>query len=385
MNALVLLNAGGAGTRMGGPTPKALYEVRGVPLVERNLLRALGAGARSVVLVTAPAGEGLRAWAASRGRALCDAAGARFEVVVEASPRGTAACLGCVDAGTQPVMMLYADNLTALDLAAFDAAHAATGADLTVASHEESFDVPFGQLRCAGDRLVAYVEKPRLPLTVASGAYLVSPAARASIPPEGWYDAPTLVNARVAAGVDVRIFPHAATWMDVNDRGALARAETLLSLRPALERFVEAPAREVCGVVLLRGDAVLLERRPPDAALSPGLWDTPGGKLEPGETAAVALRRELAEELALDALTLRPLAVFDDLDPTGKWLRHHVFAAEFEAAPVAVEGQHLGLFRRGALPAPLASPARRSLAYFDGTIDDTVGAPEPSGGRHAPV
>ena len=44
---------------------------------------------------------------------------------------------------------------------------------------------------------------------------------------------------------------------------------------------------------------VLLAKRPPGKVLE-GLWEFPGGKVEPGETPEVALIRELREELGID-------------------------------------------------------------------------------------
>ena len=44
---------------------------------------------------------------------------------------------------------------------------------------------------------------------------------------------------------------------------------------------------------------VLLAKRPPGRSLA-GLWEFPGGKVEPGETPEVALIRELREELGIE-------------------------------------------------------------------------------------
>ncbi|QBY02109.1 (deoxy)nucleoside triphosphate pyrophosphohydrolase [Rhodophyticola sp. CCM32] len=53
---------------------------------------------------------------------------------------------------------------------------------------------------------------------------------------------------------------------------------------------------------------VLLAQRPEGKSMA-GLWEFPGGKVEPGETPEVALIRELKEELGIDtwASCLAPL------------------------------------------------------------------------------
>ena len=59
--------------------------------------------------------------------------------------------------------------------------------------------------------------------------------------------------------------------------------------------------------MLRRADgSVLLARRPAHLHQG-GLWEFPGGKLEPGESEAVALARELAEELGIVVLDAVPL------------------------------------------------------------------------------
>lgn len=57
--------------------------------------------------------------------------------------------------------------------------------------------------------------------------------------------------------------------------------------------------REVVAGAVISAGRLLLARRtyPPEVA---GLWELPGGKVEPGETRGGALERELGEELGIE-------------------------------------------------------------------------------------
>lgn len=57
---------------------------------------------------------------------------------------------------------------------------------------------------------------------------------------------------------------------------------------------------EVAAAIIEKGGLFLIARRPQSGTL-PGLWEFPGGKVEPGESRPEALKRELAEELEMDA------------------------------------------------------------------------------------
>ena len=80
-------------------------------------------------------------------------------------------------------------------------------------------------------------------------------------------------------------------------------AATSPAAAPKSAPGVAARARKLVVAGLLRepvSGAVLLSQRRADQAM-PLQWELPGGKVEPGEDPAAALRRELREELDLDA------------------------------------------------------------------------------------
>lgn len=99
----------------------------------------------------------------------------------------------------------------------------------------------------------------------------------------------------------------------------------------------------VSAVALIDVDGrVLLAQRPEGKSMA-GLWEFPGGKVEPGETPEAALIRELQEELGIDtwASCLAPLTFashrYDDFH-----LLMPLFACrKWNGTPRSNEGQSL--------------------------------------------
>lgn len=72
------------------------------------------------------------------------------------------------------------------------------------------------------------------------------------------------------------------------------------------EGGADRPVTEVAVGVLLQADGRFLLTSRPAGKVYAGYWEFPGGKLESGEDVRAALRRELREELGIEALDIEP-------------------------------------------------------------------------------
>jgi 8-oxo-dGTP diphosphatase len=91
---------------------------------------------------------------------------------------------------------------------------------------------------------------------------------------------------------------------------------------------------------------VLLARRPPGKAMA-GLWEFPGGKVEPGERPEDCLIREMHEELGVEIRhpCMAPFAFASHAYPDFHLLMPLWVVRRWEGTPVPREGQELAWVR----------------------------------------
>jgi A/G-specific adenine glycosylase len=88
-----------------------------------------------------------------------------------------------------------------------------------------------------------------------------------------------------------------------------AKALDIQGERPVQNNRPAIPHHTVTAAVITQGDQVMIVQRPQDGLLG-GLWEFPGGKLEPGEDLPACLRREICEELGVEIHVGKPFGTY---------------------------------------------------------------------------
>jgi 8-oxo-dGTP diphosphatase len=122
----------------------------------------------------------------------------------------------------------------------------------------------------------------------------------------------------------------------------------------------------VAAVALIDADGrVLMAKRPEGKSLA-GLWEFPGGKVEPDENLEAALIRELKEELDIDvtASCLAPLTFASHAYDDFQLLMPLFVCRRWKGLPRPMEGQEIKWIRAKDLRALAMPPADLPLIPF---------------------
>lgn len=100
---------------------------------------------------------------------------------------------------------------------------------------------------------------------------------------------------------------------------------------------------DVVAALIKKGDKILLCQRNKDDRYG-NLWEFPGGKIEPNESAKQAIEREIEEELGLKVEAKGLVDEFSDEDP-GLIIKVFLYSCEIkQGKPSALDCQNWGFF-----------------------------------------
>ena len=142
-----------------------------------------------------------------------------------------------------------------------------------------------------------------------------------------------------------------------------------------------APPLHVAVAVLVNARAEVLLSRRPDHVHQGGLWEFPGGKVEPGEDVTAALRREIREELGVAVGRCTPLIRVPHRYPDRSVLLDVWRVDDFEGEPHSREGQPVEWVPVDALRSRDFPAANRAIVRALELPQTYLITPDPAPGR----
>ena len=222
-NNWVVIMAGGLGTRLRPLTdsaPKPLLPVGDKPLMETILEGFLENDFRQFYISVNYKAEMIRDHFGD---------GAKWNATIrylhEDRPLGTAGALSLIkDRPDAPIIVMNGDLLTQVNFQHLLDYHHEHKARATMCVREYDFQVPFGVVKIADNRITGIDEKPLHSFFVNAGIYVLDPELIDLIPEGDLFDMTTLFEAVIAACYNTAVFPIREYWIDVGRINELNQA-----------------------------------------------------------------------------------------------------------------------------------------------------------------
>ncbi|MGG4497726.1 nucleotidyltransferase family protein [Brevibacillus reuszeri] len=219
----VVLMAGGLGTRLQPLTqecPKPLLKVGDKPLLETILLNFIEHGFHRFYISVNYKSEMIKAHFED---------GSRWNVTIkylhEDRALGTAGALSLLpEKPTLPMLIMNGDLLTKINFDQLLDFHVTYQAIGTMCIRDYDFQVPYGVVKVDKHRMLGIEEKPIKRFFVNAGIYVLDPNALELIPPNEFFDMPSLFDKLVETQQQAVAFPIREYWLDIGRISDFERA-----------------------------------------------------------------------------------------------------------------------------------------------------------------
>jgi len=226
--AFAVIMAGGDGLRLRPLTetvPKAMVEIGGVPLVERQLERLARAGIRRVYISVHYLSHVIENHIGDGG-----SFGLDVRYLREQEKLGTAGALSLLpEQPAKTIIVMNGDILTAVDFGSFHAYHKLHAAHVTVAAVDYRIQIPYGVINTEGPYATGVLEKPSQRFLCNAGVYAIAPEVLSLLPASNRCNMTELIDACLAAQYRVAVFPVHEYWSDIGTVDDLEKARAQFS------------------------------------------------------------------------------------------------------------------------------------------------------------
>jgi dTDP-glucose pyrophosphorylase len=217
-----VIMAGGMGTRLQPLTndlPKPMLPVGDRPLLEIIVSQLKAADIHNISVSVRHQAEKIENYFGDGSKF-----GVDITYATEEQPLGTAGALGLMDLPAETTLVMNGDILSAVDLRAMLAYHRENSAELTVAVHQQEFQIPYGVIESDGSLVTALSEKPTIKMFINAGIYLLEPSVYQLIPEGERYDMTDLIGRLLEEKKPVAAFPVREYWIDIGQHSDYEQA-----------------------------------------------------------------------------------------------------------------------------------------------------------------
>jgi NDP-sugar pyrophosphorylase family protein len=193
--------------------PKPMIPVAGVPIIERLVRQFIQAGVDEIFIITGWLGDQIERHFEKTPEI---GARARLQFVRETEPLGNFGGIALLPGCKATTLFAFGDLVTDIRFEVLLERHWEGGADATLASHDEAYQVTLGELIVDGSAVKAYHEKLVKRFTICSGMLAFEPRVLAALDagrPVGISD---FITAALTAGFTINHWPHGMHFLDVN-------------------------------------------------------------------------------------------------------------------------------------------------------------------------
>ncbi|MGB8657406.1 MAG: sugar phosphate nucleotidyltransferase [Candidatus Zixiibacteriota bacterium] len=210
----VVILAGGKGRRLYPYTvvlPKPLMPVGDFPILEIILRQLKNCDLTDVTLAVGHLGNLIQTYFGDGTKW-----GVKMRYHFEEQPLGTVGPLTFLKDLNRTFMVMNGDLLTTMNYLDLMKYHKKRKAIATVAAQKRSVDIDFGVIQKDKDeRMIRYIEKPRLSYLVSMGVYVFEPEILDFIPKGEKLDFPDLMQFLLQKEKKVAIFESTDFWLDI--------------------------------------------------------------------------------------------------------------------------------------------------------------------------
>lgn len=219
---IMCIMAGGFGKRMGTLTekvPKPMLIVRGKPMIQHIIDRAVGEGFEKIFISTHYLKDKIKDYFGDG-----DSFGIPIEYLEEPKPLGTGGSLSMIPTSEGPVVVTNTDVITSLGYSKLLEFHKLHDAQITMAVRKHSINHPFGVVKSDGLDFVGIEEKPVWSTDVNAGIYVVDSSQKSFVKSGESITMPEIILRAQANGEKIVLFPLHEECVDL---GNLAEYEDM--------------------------------------------------------------------------------------------------------------------------------------------------------------